>query len=75
MSDDNPIRRQDYLVSSYLNFTVVQPLTALQNYPIQTGHTVSLVPQSESQEREHHLELQGITRNYLGSDPNSAHIR
>ncbi|KGB77411.1 serine/threonine protein kinase [Cryptococcus deuterogattii 99/473] len=58
MSDDNPIRRQDYL-----------------NYPIQTGHTVSLVPQSESQEREHHPELQGITRNYLGSDPNSAHIR
>ncbi|OWZ32002.1 serine/threonine protein kinase [Cryptococcus neoformans var. grubii Br795] len=45
------------------------------NYPVQTGHTVNLVPRSQAQERETHPELQGINRNYLGSDPNSGHIR
>lgn len=53
----------------------MQPLIAPQNYPVQTGHTVNLVPRSQAQERETHPELQGINRNYLGSDPNSGHIR
>ncbi|ODO11764.1 hypothetical protein I350_00548 [Cryptococcus amylolentus CBS 6273] len=38
---------------------------------IQSGPSINLV----SKKQESHPEVQGITRNYLGSDPNSGHLR
>ncbi|WVN85447.1 uncharacterized protein L203_100593 [Cryptococcus depauperatus CBS 7841] len=44
------------------------------NYPINSGPAIHLATQKKQSDGPH-PEVQGITRDYLGSDPNAGHIR